>query len=48
MGAVNIYTRELARHVVTVVGEAPVKTVQKIRRADFTLIHWRKLLFFIF
>lgn len=30
MGAVNIYTRELAKHVVTVVGEAPVKTVQQI------------------
>lgn len=30
MGAVNIYTRELANHVVTVVGEAPAKTVQQI------------------
>lgn len=30
MGAVNIYTRELANHVVTVVGEAPPKTVRRI------------------
>jgi sigma-E factor negative regulatory protein RseB len=30
MGAVNIYTRELANHVVTVVGEAPPKTVRQI------------------
>lgn len=30
MGAVNIFTRELANHVVTVVGEAPPKTVRKI------------------
>lgn len=30
MGAVNIYTRELANHVVTVVGEAPAKTVRQI------------------
>ena len=30
MGAVNIYTRKLANHVVTVVGEAPAKTVQQI------------------
>jgi sigma-E factor negative regulatory protein RseB len=30
MGAVNIYTRELANHVVTVVGEAPARTVQQI------------------
>ena len=30
MGAVNIYTRELANHVVTVVGEAPAPTVRRI------------------
>lgn len=30
MGAVNIYTRELANHVVTVVGEAPARTVRQI------------------
>lgn len=30
MGAVNIYTRELANHVVTVVGEAPAVTVRRI------------------
>ncbi len=30
MGAVNIYTRELANHVVTVVGEAPALTVRRI------------------
>lgn len=30
MGAVNIFTRELANHVVTVVGEAPPKTVRQI------------------
>ena len=30
MGAVNIYSRELANHVVTVVGEAPARTVQQI------------------
>ncbi len=30
MGAVNIYSRELAKHVVTVVGEAPAKTVQQL------------------
>jgi sigma-E factor negative regulatory protein RseB len=30
MGAVNIYTRELANHVVTVVGEAPAQTVRRI------------------
>jgi len=30
MGAVNVYSRELANHVVTVVGEAPAKTVQQI------------------
>lgn len=30
MGAVNIYTRELANHVVTVVGETPAATVRRI------------------
>jgi sigma-E factor negative regulatory protein RseB len=30
MGAVNIFTRELANHVVTVVGEAPALTVRRI------------------
>jgi sigma-E factor negative regulatory protein RseB len=30
MGSVNIYTRELANHVVTVVGEAPAQTVRRI------------------
>ena len=30
MGAVNIFTRELANHVVTVVGEAPPVTVRRI------------------
>ncbi len=33
MGAVNIYTRELANHVVTVVGEAPPVTVRRIANA---------------
>lgn len=33
MGAVNIYTRELANHVVTVVGEAPALTVRRIANA---------------
>ena len=30
MGAINIYTRELANHVVTVVGEAPAASVRRI------------------
>lgn len=30
MGAINIYTREVANHMVTVVGEAPPASVQKI------------------
>jgi sigma-E factor negative regulatory protein RseB len=30
MGAVNIFTREVANHVVTVVGEAPPRTVRQI------------------
>jgi len=30
MGAINIYTREVANHVVTVVGEAPAVSVQRI------------------
>lgn len=29
-GAVNIYTREVAHHLVTVVGEAPTRSVQRI------------------
>lgn len=33
MGAVNIFTRELANHVVTVVGEAPAITVRRIAKA---------------
>lgn len=33
MGAVNIFTRELANHVVTVVGEAPPVTVRRIANA---------------
>ena len=37
MGAVNIFTRELANHVVTVVGEAPPKTVRQI--ADTVEFH---------
>jgi sigma-E factor negative regulatory protein RseB len=37
MGAVNIFTRELANHVVTVVGEAPPKTVRQI--ADHVEYH---------
>jgi len=30
MGAVNVYTREVADHLVTVVGEAPAASVQRI------------------
>lgn len=30
MGAVNVYTREVANHLVTVVGEAPATSVQRI------------------
>jgi sigma-E factor negative regulatory protein RseB len=30
MGAINIYTREVANHMVTVVGEAPAGSVQRI------------------
>jgi sigma-E factor negative regulatory protein RseB len=37
MGAVNIFTRELANHLVTVVGEAPPKTVRQI--ADHVEYH---------
>ena len=37
MGAVNIYTRELANHIVTVVGEAPGVTVRRI--ADTVQYH---------
>jgi negative regulator of sigma E activity len=30
MGAIHIYTREVADHMVTVVGEAPAVSVQRI------------------
>ena len=30
MGAVNVYTREVADHLVTVVGETPAASVQRI------------------
>ena len=30
MGAVNVYTREVAKHLVTVVGETPAASVQRI------------------
>ena len=33
MGAINIYTREVANHMVTVVGEAPAASVQRIADA---------------
>ena len=33
MGAINIYTREVANHMVTVVGEAPAVSVQRIADA---------------
>lgn len=33
MGAINIYTREVADHLVTVVGEAPAGSVQRIAEA---------------
>ena len=33
MGAINIYTREVANHMVTVVGEAPAISVQRIAHA---------------
>jgi sigma-E factor negative regulatory protein RseB len=33
MGAINIYTREVANHMVTVVGEAPAESVQRIANA---------------
>lgn len=33
MGAVNVYTREVANHLVTVVGEAPAASVQRIGNA---------------
>ena len=36
MGAVNIYTREVANHLVTVVGEAPAASVQRVgNRVEF-------------
>lgn len=36
MGAVNVYTREVAEHLVTVVGEAPAASVQRIgNRVEF-------------
>jgi len=33
MGAINIYTREVANHVITVVGEAPALSVQRVADA---------------
>ena len=33
LGAINIYTREVANHMVTVVGEAPATSVQRIAEA---------------
>jgi len=33
MGALNVYTREVADHLVTVVGEAPAVSVQRIADA---------------
>jgi sigma-E factor negative regulatory protein RseB len=33
MGAIHIYTREVANHVITVVGEAPAVSVQRIADA---------------
>jgi negative regulator of sigma E activity len=30
LGAVNMYTREVANHLVTVVGEAPAASLQRI------------------
>jgi sigma-E factor negative regulatory protein RseB len=33
MGAIHIYTREVASHVVTVVGEAPAASVQRVANA---------------
>ncbi|HKU45695.1 MAG TPA: MucB/RseB C-terminal domain-containing protein, partial [Burkholderiales bacterium] len=33
MGAIHIYTREVANHMVTVVGEAPATSVQRIANA---------------
>jgi sigma-E factor negative regulatory protein RseB len=37
MGAIHIYTREVANHIVTVVGEAPAVSVQRI--ADSVEFH---------
>ena len=33
LGAINIYTREVANHLVTVVGETPAASVQRIGNA---------------
>lgn len=33
MGAIHIYTREVASHIVTVVGEAPAASVQRVAQA---------------
>jgi sigma-E factor negative regulatory protein RseB len=33
VGAVNVYTREVANHLVTVVGETPAVSVQRIGNA---------------
>ena len=36
VGAVNVYTREVANHLVTVVGEAPAASVQRMgNRVEF-------------
>jgi sigma-E factor negative regulatory protein RseB len=33
VGAIHIYTKEVAKHMVTVVGEAPAASVQRIANA---------------
>ena len=33
IGAIHIYTREVANHMVTVVGETPAASVQRIANA---------------
>jgi negative regulator of sigma E activity len=33
VGAIHIYTREVAKHMVTVVGETPAASVQRIANA---------------
>ena len=32
-GAINVFTREVARHLVTVVGEAPAASIQRVANA---------------